>query len=325
MPLPSGQVAEVPDWFHANVIDFFSGYQARTKEGLRSFLHYGDMLVVYLSSVAPDYKQMIQTTGWSAGGQPALDVAVRLNCAYEDARYAINRVTLIDSGYCLQQPEKIEMLLNNPVDGEIFWVDSYLGNNNKFFPNVLNVDSSLSHMEIMEWYAASLQTKNANDFNGGVVAGMYWSVAGPGKNLQLALTPGIQTYNYKWIGSKSSGFMGFYNEEQSPARLPEPVKLLGPGDGFYVSSKGTVFSCEASENAVGYQLLFGHDPYRVMDYYIVSDTPDPPTGVITSSYFEETWWTVKVRDQYGSTIFADPIRVIFENIEPLPTNQIIAE
>ena len=325
MPLPAGQVAEVPDWLHANVIDFFSGYQARTEGDMRTFFHYGDMLLVYLSSVAPDYKQMIQTTGWSAGGQPALDVAVQLNCTYGDARYAVNRVTLIDAGYCLQQPEKIETLLNNPVDGEIFWVDSYLGNNNIFFPNVLNVDSSLSHQDIMEWYGSSLLTTNANEFNGGVVGGMYWSIAGPGRNLQLALTPGEQTYKYKWIGSKSSGYMDFYDEQQYPARLPEPVTLIGPEDGAFIDASGAVFSCEESENAVGYQLLFGSDPHRVMDYCIISDTPDPPTEVVTASFCEPTWWTVRARDQYGSTIYADPIRVSFENVDPLPIEDVTIE
>jgi len=322
MTVPPSMVGEVPDWLHANVIDFFSGYQARTEGGMRTFFHYGDMLIVYLSSIAPDYKQMIQTIGWSAGGQPALDVAVQLNRTYIDARYAVNRVTLIDSGYCLQQPEKIEVLLNNPVDGEIFWVDSYLGENNIFFPNVLNVDSSLSHMEIMEWYGSSLVTQNAHDFNGGVVAGMYWSIAGPGRNLQLALTPGEQTYKYKWLGSKSSGYMDFYDEQQYPARLPEPVTLIGPEDCAFVDANGAVFSCEESENAVGYQLLFGSDPYRVMDYYIISDTPDPPTEVVTASFFEQTWWTIKARDQYGSTIYADPILVSFENLEPPPIENI---
>ncbi len=72
---------------------------------------------------------------------------------------------------------------------------------------------------------------------------------------------------------------------------------------------GIVLTCKESENAVGYQLLFGPDPYRVMDYDIISDTSTPPSEVITTLPFDETWWTVKVRDQYGSTIYADPRRV----------------
>jgi parallel beta-helix repeat protein len=110
--------------------------------------------------------------------------------------------------------------------------------------------------------------------------------------------------------------MDFYDEPNHPGRLPEPVTLIGPPDGAFVDANGAVFCCEESENAVGYQLLFGPDPYRVIDYYIVSDTPNPPTEVITASAFEQTWWTVKAYDQYGSTIYADPIRVNFEKLDP---------
>ena len=46
-----------------------------------------------------------------------------------------------------------------------------------------------------------------------------------------------------------------------------------------------------------------------MEYTVVSDTPEPPNAVITELPFERTWWTVRVRDQYGSTIYADPIRI----------------
>jgi len=116
--------------------------------------------------------------------------------------------------------------------------------------------------------------------------------------------------------------MDFYDEPNHPGRLPEPVTLVGPEDGFYVDADGAVFSCEVSENAIGYQLLFGPDPYRVMDYYIVSDTPEPPSEALASSPFDPTWWTIRVYDQYGSTIYADPFRVNFEKLDPLPIENI---
>ena len=53
-----------------------------------------------------------------------------------------------------------------------------------------------------------------------------------------------------------------------------------------------------------------------MDYFTISDTPTPPVEVITTFPFEQTWWTVKVYDQYGSTIYADPILVNSENLAP---------
>jgi predicted outer membrane repeat protein/parallel beta-helix repeat protein len=53
-----------------------------------------------------------------------------------------------------------------------------------------------------------------------------------------------------------------------------------------------------------------------MDYYIISDTPNPPSEIVSTSPFDPTWWTVKVYDQYGSTIYADPVCVNFETLAP---------
>ena len=77
----------------------------------------------------------------------------------------------------------------------------------------------------MNWYANSLSGADHNAFNHGVVAGAYWSVVGPGRNLQLASTPGVQTYKFRWIGSATTGHMEFYDEPNHPGRLPEPVTL----------------------------------------------------------------------------------------------------
>ena len=143
-----------------------------------------------------------------------------------------------------------------------------------------------------------------NEFNGGVVAGAYWSVVGPGKNLQLAPS---DAYYFEWDGGVQSGSMDFYDETQYPGRLPEPVTLLGPPDGTVLDANGVVLSCEVSENAVGYQLLFGSEPYKVMDYTIASDTPEPPSELITELPFVKTYGTVRVYDEFGSTIYADPL------------------
>jgi len=107
--------------------------------------------------------------------------------------------------------------------------------------------------------------------------------------------------------------MSFFLQSEYPGRLPEPVTLVGPEDGAIVDANGAVFSCEESENAVGYQLLFGPDPYSLV--YLFSDTPSPPTEIITTFPFEETWWTVKVREQYGSTIYADPVCIYAEDVK----------
>jgi parallel beta-helix repeat protein len=296
----------------------------------RTYYKYGDMIIVYLSSVAPDYKQPIQTSGYSTGGQPAIDVGIRLNLTYADVRYAVNRVTFLEATrYCRDSySESITTFLGSSVDGEQCWIDAYVStlsgghttNDKPYHENVLNVwfptatgGWLLRHFLAQSWYKTSLTKSDMNDFNHGVVAGTYCSVIGPGKNLQLASTPGAQTYKFQWFGPASSGYMDFYDESNHPGRLPEPITLVGPENESFVDADGAVFSCEESENAVGYQLLFGSDPYRVMDFYIITDTLNPPSEVITASPFEQTWWTVRAYDQYGSTIYADPIRVNFEN------------
>jgi len=304
----------------ANIISF-PNYGPDPGDGvLRTYYRYGDMIIVYLSSVAPDYKQPIQASGYSTGGQPAVDVGIHLNLSYTDTRYAINRVTFFDATtYCrANYSDSIATFLGSSVGGEQCWVDAYVSTTGgygtaypPFHENVLNVwfpvtgNWNQRHLFAQSWYKASLTYSDMNQFNNGVIAGAYWSVIGPGKNLQLASTPDAQTYKFQWNGDASSGYMDFHDEPNHPGRLPEPVTLVGPID--VGDPNGVVFTCEESENAIGYQLLFGFDPYSVMDYTIVSDTPVPPNEVITTLPFEETWWTVRAYDQFGSTIYADPV------------------
>ncbi len=323
----TGQYISVPDVLsRVNMIDFPHGYTPDSGGGALTYYKYGDMIIAYLSSVAPDYKQPIQSGGFSTGGMPGIDVGIRLNQTYRDARYAVNQVTFTDATpVCRDYSESISTFLGSSVDGEQCWVDNYVNNSTRVHPGVLNVRLSLSHVGVNAWYGNSGTGNDMNQFNNGIVAGAYWSATGPGKNLQLGPAPGA-TYAFQWHGSTTSGYMDFFDESSYPGRLPEPVTLVGPENDAFVDANGAVFSCDVSENAVGYQLLFGPDPYRVMDYYIISDTPSPPTEVITTSPFEQTWWTVKVRDQYGSTIYADPIFVNFENsashlIENITTGQ----
>ncbi|MHC4204098.1 MAG: right-handed parallel beta-helix repeat-containing protein [Planctomycetota bacterium] len=318
----SGQYVSDPDTLsRANVIDFPNGYTPDSGGGARTYYKYGDMIIAYLSSLAPDYKQPIQSSGWSTGGQPAIDVGICLNQTYRDARYAVNQVTFLDATpFCRDYSASISTFLGSSVDGEQCWADNYVGTTMSFHPGILNVSLSLSHSGVLVWYGNSLASGDMKKFNHGVVAGTYWSPSGPGKNLQLASTPNAQTYKFRWYGDESSGYMDFFDELNHPGRLPEPVTLLAYSNALEPNDEptGALLTCEESENAVGYQLLFGTDPYRVMDYNIVSDTPAPPTEIITIFPFEETWWTVRAYDQYGSTIYADPIRVELENLPLLP-------
>jgi hypothetical protein len=319
----------------ANIINFPNGYTPDSGGNARTYYKYGDMIIVYLSAVAPDYKQPIQTVGWSTGAMPAVDVGIHLNRVYKDARYAVNRVTHLDGNPACRvmenwppQPSQeawdfyldtVELFLTSSVDGEQCWIDHCYGTSGYPYEpiprtDILWVRTGLAHGPVRNWYRNSLTGNDMNKFNSGLVAGAYWSVIGPGKNLQLAPT---DAYYFRWDGGEQSGRMSFYDEAQYPGRLPEPVTLIGPPDGAIVDANGAVLSCEVSENAVGYQLLFGADPYRVMDYTIVSDTLEPPTEVITTFPFEQTFWTVRVYDEYGSTIYADPICIYPEIVEDL--------
>jgi len=329
-----------PGWLEkANIISFPSGYSPDPGSGSNTYYRCGNMILVYLSAVAPNYKQSIQTFGWSTGGLPAIGVGQYLNLTYKDRRYAINRVTFLDATpYCHDYFASIPAFLGSSVEGEQCWIDNYVsssgcfgGNcviNPFFYDNILNVwfdeGTGVSaygsggwfrkHRHAQEWYNNSLNKDNMNTYNFGMVAGAYWSVIGPGRNLQLASTPTNQTYKFKWYGWNPLGYIDFYDEAIFTGILPEPVTLVGPSGGSFVDTHGVVLSCEVSENATGYQLLLGRDPHHMV--YLLSDTPSPPTESIMSFPFEQTWWTVRAYDQHGSTIYADPLLISVESVSP---------
>ncbi|HSW02604.1 MAG TPA: hypothetical protein VLI39_20745 [Sedimentisphaerales bacterium] len=124
------------DWYdRANVLSFPNGYiqDSTMFHSWHTYYHYADMIIVYLSSVAPKYSQPIQTIGWSTGGQPALDVGIRLNQTYNDPRYSVNHVTELDAP-CRWRYQGISVYASSnalyhtsAVDGEQCWHDHYWG------------------------------------------------------------------------------------------------------------------------------------------------------------------------------------------------------
>jgi len=305
----------------ANVISFPEGYEPDTSgpEWWRTYYRPGDMIIVYLSSVAPDYTGMIQTMGWSTGGQPAVDVAIRLNRFYRDPRYAVNQVTELDAfSRGLNEPtgahiETHALLHSSDVDGEPLRHDKYWSEGHR----LLNVPRDLigvymegvTHAGVRDWYKSSLTSETANQFNHGVVAGAFWSVVGPGGNLRVRTdTVG---YYFDWTAERG---MVMFDEGAYPGRLPEPVTLLGPSQGAGVGAEGAVLTCKDSENAEGYRLMFGRDPFHMV--YRVADTPTPPKETVTAFPFETTWWTIMANDRYGSTIYADPVCLSAANVVP---------
>ncbi|UCC22637.1 MAG: hypothetical protein JSW23_00765, partial [Planctomycetota bacterium] len=319
------------DWEDkANVITFDEYYSYYSN-------HYGDKLIVYLSEAAPDYREPIQTIGFSAGNKPAIKIARYMNRAYSDGRYAINRVTFLDeaSRYCNNEiPGDVSVFLANSVDDEQCWIDTYIAVTGQYNKEVLNVrfpyvPEDLDYDEWWGvyhgiprwWYGGSLDANSWVDgdiYNGGVTAGAYLSVIGPGKNLHLAAEH-ADKYYFKWSGEGPNDVwddepdsMLFFDESHSPGRLPEPVVLVGPGDGALVDSNGAILSCEESENAVGYELWMGLGRYDML--FLVSDTPSPPNEIISTFPSETTWWTIKARDAYGSTIYADASCIKLEEV-----------
>jgi hypothetical protein len=311
------------DWTNkANIIGFPSGYTPDSGSTGQTYYKYGDMIIAYLSAVAPDYKQPIQTIGWSTGAMPAIDVGIHMNRIYRDPRYAVNRVTHLDGNPACRDTNQsmvvyldaVESFLTSSVDGEQCWMEHYYGTAAYAYEpmprsDILWVRTGLAHNQVRDWYSNSLAGSDMSKFNSGVVGGAYWSVIGPGKNLQLAAEPGA--YYFQWNGSAQTGAMVLLSQSDYPGKLPEPVTLLDWHDPGFPDDdpNGIVLTCEESENAVGYQLLSGSDPYNVADYSIVADGNSPPAITVAMLPSSDTWWTIKVRDAYGSTIYADPIRV----------------
>ena len=201
-----GVIAE-PEWLDQVNSIGFSGYQPDSGSSPRTFYQYGDMIIVFLSGATTNYDQSIYSAGFSAGGTVVLDVGIRLNLTYQDARFALNCAILIDGGNCLElrgnPPDYVNQYLSSSVDGEPCWIQSYNGANKlrHLYPNVLNVDTDLSHGGMANWYFNSFAYPDMNIYNGGVVAGAYWSPLGPGRNLHLAPPPDAQVYFFKWHGS----------------------------------------------------------------------------------------------------------------------------
>jgi parallel beta-helix repeat protein len=258
-----------------------------------------DKLLAFLSAQAPRYYQPIQFMGSSAGGWAATELGAYLNSTYSDVRYAVNRVSVFDT----PRSVAIDAFLASRVGNEQCWVDNYVSDMGHIRPNVLNVEfETVDHGLPVNWYKWSLSS--LSEFNSGIMAGAYWSVAGPGKNLRPA---NHDNYRFIWFGDRASGYLDFLDESSYPGRLPEPVTLLVWKDDNEPNCLG--LSCKESENVIGYQLLRGPYPYNVSQYDVISDTLYPPNHMITDIPDCDGWWTIRAYDQYGSTIYADPIRL----------------
>jgi hypothetical protein len=267
------------------------------------YAKYGDMLMVYLSNIAPHYTKPIQTIGFSTGNLPAMEVGRYVNVTYKDARYAVNRISLLDA-VCTDLTTSASQFTASPVAGEQCWIDNYISNDpthtrQPAIPTALNIvcNPARAHVYPVNRYASS-SFDYAND---GLTAFAYVSVIGAGKNYQLKAVP----RKYSFVIDSSEAIV-FFNQSLYPGKILAPVVLNGPNDGDTIATNGVVFSCDPVENATGYQLLFGTNVDRVMDFTVVSDSPTPPTQAVAALPHDQTWWTIRAYDQFGSTIYADP-------------------
>jgi hypothetical protein len=295
-PMP---FSDPPQWYEQ--VNVISGFYEPPYEDQ------GEWLIVYLSSVAPEYDCPIQTIGFSTGGNPAIIVANHLNSTYQDPRYAINRVTLIDAMCAIPFASEVARLQANPVGGEVAWVDTYRVGA-PFLPGALNVVfPDGRHTTPATWFRRSISPDSwppEGAFHGGLTAGAYVSVVGPGRDLRLATadTP----YVFQCTGS---GIACLVHRDPSTAagRLPEPVRLVGPADGDEVGPSGVVLGCEPSANAVEYALILSPgagDPGTV-----AAVAAEPLAVHLTELPHNPTYWTIRVTDAHGTTISAEPRQI----------------
>jgi hypothetical protein len=245
----------------------------------------------------------IQSMGFSTGNLPAMELAWYANLTYKDPQYAVNRVTLLDA-VCTNLTQKATEYQANPVGGEQCWVDNYISNQAGFMaatiPGTLNVTCipARPHSYPQQRY---MQAKFDYE-NHGVTAFGYLSLAGKGKNYQL----NTESNRYFFQIDKTLSLV-MYNLAMYPGKILAPVTLSGPGDGNTVDANGAMFGCGPCENAVRYQLLMGPDQYTMN--HVIWESNEVPQVRISTFPYETTYWTVKAFDQFGSSIYADPICV----------------
>jgi hypothetical protein len=278
---------------------------------------YAYQVIVLLSTQAPSYDQPIQVIGFRAGGLAASIVAGAINSTFHDPRYAVNRMTLIDA-YCYPNSiwsGKLAQFNDNPVAGEPAWVEFYVRRAPPV-PGAMNVSFNSDILTVpLDWFLESAKPEYWPDgdmYNGGVMAGFPVSVGGPARNLQVA----TDDFHYFFsCRDPEPGCLRPVYGNQYPGRLPEPVRLIGPEDGAVAGAQGAVLSCRESQHAASYELLLGADPTEMT--ITVSETEQPPIHVISEFPFSPTYWTVRVHDAYGSTIFADPRAVYPSDAVPV--------
>jgi len=285
----------------ANVISFGSYGQPYSR--------CGDMLIVYLSSVAPEYNQPIETCGFSTGGMPAIDSANLLNTQYADPRYVVTQVVFVDAA-CRDYTNSIAQFVSHPVGDKPAWVSNFYVANagyGHFWSRAVNIYMVGNHGTAVDYYWQSVNPAiftSPDIYNHGVVAGVFTSVLEWGKGYSIP-NRADSPYYFQWIDDGGGkGHMAFYDQAHYPGAMVAPLELAGPGDGSEVPLTGTNLACGTSENAVAYDLLFAcglGTPTVVLS----SSSPSFSVGVLRPSTTYH--WTLQAHDALGGTYRA-PVR-----------------
>lgn len=264
---------------------------------------YADWLIVYLSQIAPDYVQPIQTMGFSTGGMPAIDTAIRLNCIYGDPRFAVNRILFLDAA-CRNYSANIERLVRENLTGEACWVANHYATSGRYYDHTLNIDfPNTGHSSPRNWVRDSPDPAlwQSDFYNNGVTAGYFISVFGPARNLQLP----VDTTPYYFECLSETARPTQKDRSLYPGRLPEPVVLMPLKQA--PDSQAIALSCYPSRNAVYYEVLAGTHPTNVNAYELWAEANEAPRYLLETLPEPGWWWTIRAHDAYGATIYADPV------------------
>jgi len=290
------------EWMNAaNVIDVLRYYPDPPVVPFSPYYGCGDLLMVYLSSVAGEYYQPIQTAGFSTGCMPAMDAANQMN-TYQDPRYNVNHINLLDNTCGRNDESEIEQFITNPVNGEPAWVANYTAANINEVGAVNIFVEQGGHCGPRDHMAASINPDYyAYDdvYNHGVVVGAFTTVAGEGKNYDIPYWA-VDNYRFLWQEITGGARVTVYPPPSVyPGRFPEPVTLIKPPE---FGANHTTLGSLQSENVAFYQLLIGEDRNNLAVVY-ESTRPWVTTGALPPG--KTYYWTIKAHEQYGATIFAD--------------------
>ena len=233
-----------------------------------------------------------------------MDVALRLNRVYQDKRYNVNHIALLDVG-CRNFTNDLKEFTENPVAGEPAWVEN-LYDFGQARPYCINIETGGEHGTPAVIYNDSIDPNNftTDVFNHGVTFGGLLSVAYYAGNYHVPSQVN-SPYRFRVVQQGNSQFRVFpLNEQVYPGRLPEPVALIGPADGELVPQSGTTLGSAISENSARYDLLVGPSPDRLAMIASGGAPPNFTTGKLPPNAL--IYWAVQAHDVHGTFFRTDP-------------------